>query len=115
MTGTGDTKGSGGASVSTDLELSSETKAKLNELRILSEKAEAGEKGARRELRRAIRSSTPEVVVRASDIARKGHQMLIGTIAAGDPLMEEALDARLSIMRMEISGENPTPLEMLLT
>src|SRR5215211_5389927 len=50
---TGDTRENGGASVSKDLELSNETKANLRELRILSEKAEAGETGARRELRRA--------------------------------------------------------------
>jgi hypothetical protein len=101
--------------VSNELELSDETKIKLRELRILSEKAEAGEKGARRELRRAIRYSTPEVVAKASDIARKGHKILIGTAACGDALMEEALSARLKIMRSQIAGEDPTPLEVLLT
>jgi hypothetical protein len=101
--------------VSKELELSSETKAKLRELRILSEKAEAGEKGARRELRRAIRNSTLEVTAKASDIARKGHKILIGTAAGGDPLMEEALSARLAIMRAQIAGEDPSPLETLLT
>jgi hypothetical protein len=100
--------------VSKDLELSNETKANLRELRILSEKAEAGEKGARRELRRAIRNSTPEVVAKASDIARKGHKILIGTAAGGDPLMEEALSARLGLMRTQLAGEDPTPLETLL-
>src|SRR5215207_2618745 len=115
MAGTGDTRGNGGESVSNKLELSNETKAKLRELRILSDKAEAGEKGARRELRRAIRNSTPEVVAKASDIARKGYKILIGTAAGGDPMMEEALSARLDIMRAQIAGEDPTPLETLLT
>jgi hypothetical protein len=101
--------------VSKELELSSETKAKLRELRILSEKAEAGEEGARRKLRKAIRNSTPEVVAKVSDIARKGHKVLIGTAAGGDPLMEEALSARLGLMRAQIAGEDPTPLETLLT
>jgi hypothetical protein len=101
--------------VSKELELSNETKAKLRELRILSDKAEAGEKGARRELRRAVGESAPEVIAQASDIVRKGHKMLIGTAAAGDPLMEEALTARLNLMREEIAGEDPTPLEVLLT
>ncbi len=95
--------------MSKELELSSETKAKLRELRILSDKAEAGEKGARRELRMAIRNSTPEVVAKASDIARKGHKILIGTAAAGDPLMEEALSVRRA-MRAEIAGEGRRPL-----
>jgi hypothetical protein len=115
MAGTGDTRGNGGESVSKELELSNETKAKLRELRILSDKAEAGEKGARRELRRAIRNSTPEVVAKASDIARKGHMILIGAAAGGDPLMKEALSARLDLMRTQIAGESPSPLEALLT
>jgi hypothetical protein len=97
-----------------ELEFSDETVAKLRELRILSEKAEAGEKGARRELRRAIRNSAPELVDKASDIARKGHRTLISTAAGGDPLMEEALSARLDFMRAQIAGEGPTPLETLL-
>jgi len=101
--------------VSKELELSNETKARLRELRILSDKAEAGEKGARGELRRAIRNSTPEVIAKASDIARKGHKTLIGAAAGADPLMEEALSERLVIMRAQIAGEDPTPLETLLT
>jgi hypothetical protein len=113
--GTGDTKGNGGESVSKGLELPAEVKKRLRKLRILSEKAEAGKKGARQELRRAIRNSTPEVVAKASDIAKKGQQMLIGTAAAGDPLMEEAHAARLDVMRAEIAGEDPTLLEVLLT
>src|SRR5215207_1209071 len=115
MAGTGDTRGNGGESVSNKLELSNETKAKLRELRILSDKAEAGEKGARGELRRAIRNSTPEVVAKASDIARKGHKILIGTAAGEDPLMEEALNTQLDLMRTQIAGEDPTPLEVLIT
>jgi hypothetical protein len=115
IVGTVDTKGNGGAGVSKEVEFSNETKAKLKELQVLSEKAEAGEKGARRELRMAVRSSTPEVVAKASDFARKGHKILIGTAAAGDPLMEEALSARLELMRAQIAGEDPSPLETLLT
>ena len=101
--------------MSKSLELSNETKAKLRELRMLSEKAEAGEKGARRDLRRAVRDSAPEVIAQVSDIARKGHRMLIGTAATGDPLMEEALAAHLDVIRAEVAGEDPTPLEVLLT
>ena len=35
--------------------------------------------------------------------------------AAGEPLMQEALQERMQHMRTEISGEKPTPLEVLLT
>ena len=86
-------------------------KARARELGV----SEAGEKGARGELRKAIRNSTPEVVAKASDIARKGHKILIGTAAGGDPMMEEALGIRLDLMRAQIAGEDSTPLETLLT
>jgi hypothetical protein len=44
------------------LELPDETKARLAELESLSQKAEAGDKEARNELRRLVRSSSPEVI-----------------------------------------------------
>ena len=44
-----------------------------------------------------------------------GQRMLIKTAAANDPLTEEALAARLEVMRQEIAGEDPTPPEVLLT
>jgi hypothetical protein len=97
------------------LELSDETRVRLGELRALSEKAESGDKEARRELRQVLRSSTPEVVARASDIARTGQRMLARSAAANDPLTEEALFAKLDAMKAEIAGDNPTPLETLLT
>jgi hypothetical protein len=97
------------------LELSDETKSRLAELRALSDRAEAGDKGARKELRRMVRSSSPEVIGRASDLGRKMGQTLAHTAAGGDPLTEEALLAKLDLMRAEIAGEDPTPLEVLLT
>ncbi len=101
--------------MSAALELSAEVQERLTELRTLSEKAQAGDKAARRELRKAVRSSSAEVIARASDLARMGQRVLIKTAAANDPLLEEALPARLDLMREEIAGENPTPLEVLLT
>ena len=97
------------------LELPDETKARLGELESLSQKAEAEDKEARNELRRLVRSSSPEVVERASDIGRRAGRMLARTAAGGDLLVEEALYAKLDTMRQEIAGENPTPLEMPLT
>jgi hypothetical protein len=95
--------------------LSEEAKAKLEDLRVLSERAEDGDREARRELRAAVRASAPEVVACASDVGRRAQRMLVRTAAAGDPLIEEALEAKLDLMRYEIAGENPTPLEVLLT
>jgi hypothetical protein len=97
------------------LELSEETRDRLAELRALSEKAEAGDKGARKELRLMVRASSPEVIGWASDIARKAGRTLVGAASGGDPLTEEALYAKLDYMRAEIAGEDPAPLEVLLT
>ena len=98
-----------------ELELPEESKVRLAELRELSERAEAGEEGARRELRRAVRESGPEVIARASDVGRKANRMLAKTAGGGEPLIEEALYAKLDLMRAEIAGEAPTALEVLLT
>ncbi len=97
------------------LELSEEARARIAELRAVSEKAEAGDKEARKELRRLVRASSPEVIGRVSDIGRRAGRILAHTAAGGDPFTEEALYAKLDAMRVEIAGENPTPLEVLLT
>ena len=97
------------------LELSEEARIRMRELRDLSEKAEGGDEEARKELRRLVRSSSAEVLGRASDIGRTAGRMAAMTAAGGDPLLEEALFVRLDAMRGEIAGENPTPLEILLT
>lgn len=55
------------------------------------------------------------VVARASDIGRRAQHLLIDTASAGDPLTQDALSRPLDMMREEIAGENPTPLEVLLT
>jgi hypothetical protein len=96
-------------------ELSDEARRRLGELQALADKAEAGDKEARRKLRVAVRESSPEVIARASDFRRGAERLLIQTISAGNPLKEEALEVRLSHMRAEIAGANPTPLEVLLT
>jgi hypothetical protein len=95
-----------------------EVRESLKELRALSRKAEGGGAEvaeARKELRRKLREASPAVIARASDIGRKSQRLLIETASGGDPLTEEALSGRLDMMREEIAGENPTPLEVLLT
>jgi hypothetical protein len=100
--------------VSKALELPQDVKDRLAELEALSERAEAGDKGARKELRKAVRESAPGVISRASDIGRRGRRALIKTIAAKNPLTEEALVARLDLMLAEVAGPEPSPLEILL-
>jgi hypothetical protein len=97
------------------LELSEDARDRLKELEALSDKAEAGDGEARKELRRLVRSSSPEVIGRAADIGRKAARTLVRTASGGDPLTEEALYAKLDAMRVEIAGESPTALEVLLT
>ena len=97
------------------LELSEETRGRLAELRALSKKAEGGDREARKELRRLVRASSAEVIAEASDFGRRAGQTLARAASGGDPLIEEALYAKLDLMRAEIAGEDPTPLEVLLT
>jgi hypothetical protein len=97
------------------LELSEDARGRLAALRAISEEAEGGSRNARKRLRRLVRSSSPEVIAEASDIAGRAQWMLVKTISAGEPLMEEALQERMHQMRSEIAGENPTPLDVLLT
>jgi hypothetical protein len=97
------------------LELSEETRGRLAELRALSEKAEGGDREARKELRRLVRASSAEVIAEASDFGRRAEQTLARAASGGDLLTEEALYAKLDAMRAEIAGEDPTPLEVLLT
>ena len=88
--------------------------AEMGSLRELSDKAEAGDKDARRELRRLVRLASPAAIAEASSVARRSEAMLIKTIAGGEPLMQEALRVRLRDMRSEIAGDNPTGLEAML-
>jgi hypothetical protein len=96
------------------LELPLETSARIQALQELSKEAEGGDKKARRKLRRALRESSPVVVARCSDSARTCRSMIARTAGGGDPLIEDALMTRAEMMRLEIAGENPTPLELLL-
>ena len=95
-------------------ELPEDVKKKLGELKALSDKAKGGDKDARRELRKAVRESSPEVIAQASSFAQHSEQLLVETMAAGKPLLAEGLAARAELMRQEIAGDNPTPLEVLL-
>jgi hypothetical protein len=70
------------------LELSEDARGRLAALRAISEEAEGGSRNARKRLRRLVRSSSPEVIAEASDIAGRAQWMLVKTISAGEPLME---------------------------
>ncbi len=67
------------------IKLPEETKQRLKELRALSEAAEGGDEEAKKELKRMLLESSPQVIARASDISRKAAHLLISTAAAEDP------------------------------
>ncbi len=80
----------------------------------LSEKAEGGDKDARRELRQAVRESTPEVIARVSDLAGSYRRVLAKSVCEGDPLLREGLEERMRLMEEKVAGAKPTALEELL-
>jgi hypothetical protein len=108
-----DTKEYGG--VSGTLELTDETRQRIREMQDLSRRVEDGEEGARKELRRAVHESSPEVIARCSDIARTYRGFLVKTASGKDPLVEEAFVKRAELLAAEIAGEGASPLERLLS
>ena len=100
--------------MSAEIEAREEPETEIDQLRVLSKKAEGGDREARTELRRAVARCSPAVIAESSDVARRAERMLVKTISAGELLMQEALETRLDHMRNEIAGERPTPLERLL-
>src|SRR5215213_5093014 len=85
--------------------MSEDARDRLTELKVLSKEAEGGDKEARKELRRLVRYSSPEVIAEASGIARRAESMLAKTISAGEPLMHEAIQER---MRQDFWEFHPT-------
>jgi hypothetical protein len=86
----------------------------LKHLQALSDKAEDGDREARRELRAAVQRAAPEVVARCADAARTYRRMLARTASGEDPLVEDAIVEQASRMAREMAGENPSHLEVLL-
>jgi hypothetical protein len=97
------------------LELPEGTRERIHELQELSDKAQDGDEGARQELRHRLAQEAPEVVARCSDSARSYRRLLAKRSSGGSPLVEEAITERARRMALELAGENPTPLEVLLS
>ena len=97
------------------LELTEATRKRIRELQELADKAEGGDDGARLELRRRLREESPEVVAGCSDSARSYRRLLAERSSGGNPLRKEAISERAGRMALELAGENPTPLEVLLS
>jgi hypothetical protein len=100
--------------VSAQLELTEDARARVQELKALSQKAEDGDNEARRELRQVLKESAPEVIARCADISRTYRWIAADTASGRDPLVQEAMVERAERMAIELAGENPSPLEVLL-
>jgi hypothetical protein len=95
-------------------ELAPETERSLAELWLLSNRAARGEPEDKQALRKALKEASGEVVEQVADHARRGQRFLANTLAAGEPLEQEAILERLDRLRAEISGPAPSALESLL-
>jgi hypothetical protein len=79
----------------------------------LARRAEKGDQTALATLRPQFRD--PAVVDRlGGDLARQSQLMLIEKLTKGNPLMRETLQRKAQILRGELFGPSPTPLEQLL-
>lgn len=99
------------------LEPTEDTREKIYALQELADKvgADPKDREAKMELRRALRESSPDVVARISDTTRNYRRILARTASSGDPLVKEAISEQATRMAKEVAGQNPTPLEVLLS
>ncbi len=87
-------------------------KAKLT---TLVPRARTDEKAAAEFWDLAEANGTADDFVRGSDMAYQAERSLIGAYGGGkDVLLRQASERRLALMRRELAGDNPTPLEELL-
>jgi hypothetical protein len=97
------------------LELTDAARERIRELQDLSRRVENGEEDLRPQLRQAVRDSSPEVIARCSNIARTYRRTVATTASGKSPLIEEAIVDGADRLASELAGENPTPLEVLLS
>jgi hypothetical protein len=83
------------------------------ELRDLTDRARKGDKACLPVLLEVLKS--PAMVdLLGGDLARMAQLTLIGKLSGKNLLIRESLIHKLDLLRAELSGPNPTPLERLL-
>jgi hypothetical protein len=97
------------------LELTDGQRERIKELQALADEAEGGDREARGRLRRELRDSAPEVIARCSDTATSYRGLLAKTASGGNKLVQDAIVERSRLVALELAGEDPTPLEVLLS
>jgi len=79
----------------------------------VTERARQGDQTALPSLRLLLQDPAA-VDYLGGDLAREAQRMLIDRYSGTDLLLKEALSRKLELLRAELSGPNPTPLERLL-
>jgi hypothetical protein len=86
---------------------------KHSELLALTDRAQKGDKSALPALRELL-ANPAAVDLLGGDLARQAQLTLIDKYSGQNLLVKEALARKLELMRAELAGENPTPVERLL-
>jgi hypothetical protein len=86
---------------------------KPDDLLVLAQRAQKGDKTALPALRELLKD--PALVdALGGDLARLAQQTLVDKFTGQNLLFQETLRCKLDLLRAELSGSNPTPLERLL-
>jgi hypothetical protein len=85
-----------------------------DDLTALVRRAEQGDTSAVPALRELMRKAPAAVDIFGGDLAREAQEMLIRKYSGKNLLYRESLTRKLELLRAEVAGGNPTPLEWLL-
>ena len=79
----------------------------------LTNRAEQGDRSVLPELRRLLQD--PAVIDRmGGNVAERMERVIIGRLSGKDLMIAESLKCKMEVMRHDLAGANPTPLERLL-
>jgi hypothetical protein len=86
---------------------------RANELLSLIKRAEGGDRSTLPELRRIL-SEPSAVDLLGGDLARQAEEAFVNNAAGKNLVFREALTRKLELLRAELCGPDPTPVERLL-
>ena len=89
------------------------TRAALDQLHAVVRRAQAGDRTALPDLRKAL-DEHPEYFVHAGDLALMAQHTWLDLLSGTDLFIRETVERKLQEMRVELAGANPSPLEKLL-